>query len=200
MADLNATPTSTTSVSIPSVDYLPSTSSGLVREINIELSDLTINNQVVTSNIVNDPKISALRGVFSSLVITSIRLHVISKILITPEFTHISPAYFGLTAARNAGISSADAVELPYLSILPFSGVNMTTATSTLIPPGINMDLGAIALHAGHPIVILATDGGFRRTGTQGGEAPTDAHALVGGNIFVTLSCSGVGCGFGYDL
>jgi len=195
MADLLSS-VSLTSTSTTSSPVVVSTASSNRREVTIELTDLDVDTQPAISTIINDPKIKKLRAVFSSVKIASFALecHTVARM---EQMGDLRPVRFGLTGARNASIAAADAIELPYLSTIIFSNVAMVKETNTRLPPGLNTDLACVALHSGHPVVIITTDGSITAATADDVVAAT---SLVSGFITLDLDCSGTGPGYEYDL
>jgi len=195
MSDLNSS-VALVSTSVPNSATLPTASAPIIREVTIELTDLTVTTQPAISAIVNDPKITKLRAHFSSLIVQSlvVECHTTARL---SQLGDVRPVRFGITGSRNADIAAADAIELPYLSTIVFSDIGMVKESNQRIPTGLNMDLAAVALHGGHPVVIITSDGGITAALVEDVVPATD---LVSGFVTLCINCSGVGMGVEYDL
>jgi len=150
----------------------------------IPVAAVTTGGLLVTTSLVNDPEVVALRKAYASVVLVGCTFSFWTRALVRQCNAH-GNLRFGLVPSRTVGTNVATVERIPNVDIAVLSDVAFVTATNTKLPANANYEFGAIATGAGHPVAAMINLG----------YGAAQATTLAQGSLQLTFSCSGVGPG-----
>lgn len=171
---------------------------------NVPIDILHANNWTQRKSLINFERVLALRMIFSKVLITDIKLTVVTLGLIDEHgkigCKPTGMVRFGVVpSSRGHSWKDEEIAALPYLSTIALSKVNQNVVVHDTLPPGLELDLGSKSTRAGFPDLVIcnlgyedAWDGD--KKDKEGKPIPMK-FPLARGLAQVTVMCSGTAYG-----